>query len=276
MSTTGTPGSGSSITEELRRRRKALGWTLQEVGTRAQLSVAQLSLIERGQRQPSIRSWGRIRQVLGIAEALPREAWGREVGEITEDLVATLGACLAAVRQATLAELAEASTASIAEVRLALRRLAERVEPVGMQVLDDGNAVQLAPLSRFGPAVRQLTEPRRHPGLTPDQAEVLAIVIAEGMATRSHIEHVRGFSQSRIGPEGVTMIPRDCSETLALLVSGRLLAAERDDNAQGRPNIYRPTTHLLQAFGVQTLEELRELMAITKPPGAPDLWIASA
>ena len=94
------------------------------------------------------------------------------------------------------------------------------------------------------------------------------------MATRSHIEDVRGFSQSRIGPEGVTTIPRDCSETLALLVSCGLLAAERDEGAQGRPNVYRPTPQLLQAFGVQTLKELREGMGITKPSGAPDLWVA--
>ena len=274
MSTASMPGPGPSLTEDLRRRRTALGWTLEGVANRAQVSVAQLSLIERGKRRPSVRSWGRIRQVLGIAEPLPREAWERKVGEVTEELVATLGASLAAVRQATLAELAEAAGASIAEVRLALHRLAGRVEPAGMQVLDDGNAVQLAPLSRFGPAVRQVTEPRRHPGLTPDQAEVLAIVIAEGMATRSHIEDVRGFSQSRVGPAGVIMIPRDCSETLALLVSRGLLAAERDDNAQGRPNVYRPTPLLLQAFDVQTLEELRAGMGITKPAGASDLWVA--
>ena len=131
--------------------------------------MALLSLIERGRRQPSVRSWGRIRTALGIAEPLPREAWEREVGEITEELVAALGACLVAVRQATLAELAEALGASITEVRLALRRLAERVEPAGMQLLDDGNAVQLASLSRFGAAVRQLTEPRRQPGLPPSR-----------------------------------------------------------------------------------------------------------
>jgi chromosome segregation and condensation protein ScpB len=114
--------------------------------------------------------------------------------------------------------------------------------------------------------VRQLTKPRRHPGLTPDQAEVLAIAIAGGMATRSHIEDIRGLSQSRVSPERVTMIPGDCSETLALLISGELLAAKRDDNAQGRPNVYRPTPQLLQAFGVQTLEELCERMGITQPP----------
>ncbi len=72
----------------------------------------------------------------------------------------------------------------------------------------------------------------------------------------------------------MTSIPRDGSETLALLVSRGLLAAERDEGAQGRPNVYRPTPELLQAFGVQTLEELREGMGITKPSGAPDLGVA--
>jgi hypothetical protein len=58
--------------------------------------------------------------------------------------VAALGACLATVRSATLAELAEATGATISEVRLALRRLADQLEPAGMQVLDDGSHVQLA------------------------------------------------------------------------------------------------------------------------------------
>jgi hypothetical protein len=35
----------------------------------------------------------------------------------------------------------------------------------------------------------------------------------------------------------------------------------------------RPTPQLLQAFGVQTLEELREAMGITKPAGTPDPWV---
>ena len=121
------------------------------------------------------------------------------------------------------------------------------------QVLDDGNAVQLVPLSRFGSAARQLIEPLRRPGLTPDQAEILAVVIAEGMATHSHIEDVRGFSQSRVGPEGVTASPRDCSETLALLVSRGLLAAELDDDRlaeaaryPGRNLTYYPRTRVIK------------------------------
>lgn len=75
-------------------------------------------------------------------------------------------------------------------------------------------------------------------------------------------------------PGGRDHYPADCSETLALLVSRGLLAADRDEGAQGRPNVYRPTPQLLQAFGVQMLEELREGMGITKPSGAPDLCVA--
>ena len=47
--------------------------------------------------------------------------------EISDELVATLGACVAAVRSASLAELAAATGVSISDVRLALRRLAEQL-----------------------------------------------------------------------------------------------------------------------------------------------------
>jgi hypothetical protein len=76
---------------------------------------------------PSEPCVGRIRQTLGITEPLPEEAWRQQPREISDELVATLGACLAAARQATLAELGEATGVPILEVRLALRRLAKRL-----------------------------------------------------------------------------------------------------------------------------------------------------
>jgi transcriptional regulator with XRE-family HTH domain len=158
--------AGSTVAEELRRRRPALGWTLEQVAEQAQVSVGMLSLIETGKRRPSLKSWSRIRQTLGISEPLPEEAWRQQPAEISDELVATLGACLAAVRSASLAELAEASGVSIYEVRLPLRRLAEQLEDSGMQVLDDGSQVQLAPVRRFHGAVRQLVQPERLPRLT--------------------------------------------------------------------------------------------------------------
>src|SRR2546425_10840617 len=98
-----------TVAEQLRRRRTALGWTLEQVAEQAQVSVGMLSLIETGKRRPSLRSWERIRQTLGITEPLPEEAWRQQPREISDELVASLGACLAAVRSGTLAELAEAT-----------------------------------------------------------------------------------------------------------------------------------------------------------------------
>jgi hypothetical protein len=86
--------------------------------------------------------------------------------------------------QATLAELAEATGVTISDVRLALRRLAYQLKPAGMQVLDDGSRVQLAAERRFHRAVAHLLQPEQQPRLTQEQAEVLAIVIADGMCPR--------------------------------------------------------------------------------------------
>src|ERR1700732_450024 len=115
------PDAPATLAEELRRRRTALGWTLEQVAEQAHVSVGMLSLIETGKRRPSLKSWGRIRQTLGITEPLPKEAWRQQPREISDELIATLGACMAAVRSATLAELAQATGQSISDVRLALR-----------------------------------------------------------------------------------------------------------------------------------------------------------
>jgi chromosome segregation and condensation protein ScpB len=154
--------------------------------------------------------------------------------------------------------------ASIAEVRLGLRRLADHLEPAGMQALDDGAHVQLAPAKPFHEAVAQSVQPERLPRLTQEMAEVLAVVIMEGVATRRRIEEVRGAASLSIGPEGPVSLPRDRSETLALLVSRGLLAAERDDHATGRPLVYRPTPRLLQLLGVETLEEAKQSLGAAR------------
>jgi hypothetical protein len=70
-----------------------------------------------------------------------------------------------------------------------------------------------------------------------------------------------GVSES-IGLEGPVSLSRDSSETLALLVSRGLLEADRDDHANGRPLVYRPTPGLLQLLGAETLEEARMKMRV--------------
>jgi transcriptional regulator with XRE-family HTH domain len=60
------------------------------VAEQAQVSVGMLSLIETGKRRPSLKSWGRIRQTLGITEPLPEEAWRQQPRESSDELVASL------------------------------------------------------------------------------------------------------------------------------------------------------------------------------------------
>jgi hypothetical protein len=89
------------------------------------------------------------------------------------------------------------------------------------------------------------------------------------MASRRRIEEVRGAAQLSIGPDGPVLRPRDSSETLAVLLSRGLLAAERDDHAMGRPLVYRPTPRLLQLLGAETLEEARGRMGVQEDYGSP-------
>src|SRR5256714_1499156 len=81
----------ATVAEELRRRRTALGWTLEQVAEQAQVSVGMLSLIETGKRRPSLRSWERIRGGLGISEPLPEEAWRQQPREISDQFAARRG-----------------------------------------------------------------------------------------------------------------------------------------------------------------------------------------
>jgi transcriptional regulator with XRE-family HTH domain len=43
-----------TVAEQLRRRRSALGWTLEQLAEQAQVSVGMLSLIETGKRRPQL------------------------------------------------------------------------------------------------------------------------------------------------------------------------------------------------------------------------------
>src|SRR2546425_8680841 len=118
------------------------------------------------------------------------------------------------------------------------------------------------PIGAFTAPSATWSSPQQLSRLSQEQAEVLAIVISDGMATRRRIEEVRGAATVSIGPEGPVSLPRDSSETLALLLSRGLLCAERDDHATGRPLVYRPTPRLLQLLGAETLEEARQRMGV--------------
>jgi transcriptional regulator with XRE-family HTH domain len=100
-----------------------------------------------------------------LAEELRR--WRTALGWTLEQVAAqaaTLGACLAAVRQATLAELASAASVSIGEVRLGLRARSR-------QPLDGAE----------GPV-----------SLPRDSSATLALLVSRGLLSAEKGEHATG------------------------------------------------------------------------------------
>lgn len=75
------------------------------------------------------------------------------------------------------------------------------------------HACPAGPEKHLHDVVARLVQLQQLPQLTQEQAEVLAIVIADGMATRRRIEKVRGAAQLSIRPEGPVSLLRDSSET---------------------------------------------------------------
>jgi chromosome segregation and condensation protein ScpB len=234
----------ADIATELRRRRRSLRLTLQDVAHQAGVHVSHVSLVERGRRTPSLDVLARLRGALGIVDPLPAEVRTPRADPPPDDAVAKLGACLAAGGRLPIADLARLTGLTGGEVRHGLRLLSDVLGAAGMQVTDDGAEAQLTP-RRDLPFEEDLAELGEPVGPSPSapQMEILAIAVADGVTTRRRIEELRGV---------------DSAEAIANLVERGLLARAQDDVAPGRPLLYRPTTRLLQLFGVETMEELQE------------------
>jgi hypothetical protein len=88
-----------------------------------------------------------------------------------------------------------------------------------------------------------------------------------GHGHRRRIEEIRGAAQLSIGTKGPVSLPRDSSETLALVLSRGLPCAERDDHANGRPLVYGPTPRVVQLLGAETLDEARGRLGVPADTG---------
>jgi hypothetical protein len=119
--------------------------------------------------------------------------------------------------------------------------------------LDDGAHVQLAPEKRFHDAVAQLVQPLRLPRLTQEQAEVLVIVIADGMATRRRIEEVRGAATLSVGQEGQSRCPATARRCRPCCSHG-VCSARRGTIMPPGDRCLWPTPRLLQLLGAERLE----------------------
>ncbi|MDQ2959807.1 MAG: SMC-Scp complex subunit ScpB, partial [Candidatus Dormibacteraeota bacterium] len=210
-------------------------------------SCTVLCEVERGRRVPSLRTYGRLRDGLGLTAPSAALLERKVVAvPLEERHLATLAACIVTAGGAALADLASALGVSIPAVREGLYAVGERLAHVGLSVVDDGTHVRVAPLTFARDAVAAVTSVETVGRLTDEQVQVISVVGWAGSATRRRIEEVRG---------------EDCETVLRRMVSAGLVSATRDEATEHAPNVYQLTAKALGALGYPTLESFQAWLA---------------
>ncbi len=248
----------TTLARELRERRALLGLSQAALSKASGVSRTVINKIEAGARVPSVRTYARLREALGL-EAPAASLIGQRLPQrLEESHLTALCAAIVVTQTATLADLASALDLSIPAIRENLDAVVERLRPVGFWLTDDGGSVRLWPLPGTPTdVVRTLTTVEEDTDPSAEQLEILTIVAFFGQADRSLIE------RCRTGEDSASLLDR--------MTRRGLLAKVRSDRGAGGPNVYRVTTKALQAAGFATVEAMRA--AVVQQVGATQLTL---
>ena len=123
------------------------------------------------------------------------------------------------------------------------------LENRGLMLRRIEDRLQLCSRPMYAEAARRVTESRRAATLSPAALEVLTIVAYRQPVTRAFIDQLRGV---------------DSGGTLAGLAEKQLIEEARRLEVPGRPILYRTTGRFLQAFALESLDDLPALPALTE------------
>ena len=123
------------------------------------------------------------------------------------------------------------------------------LENRGLMLRHIGDRLQLCSRPMYAEAARRVTESRRAATLSPAALEVLTIVAYRQPVTRAFIDQLRGV---------------DSGGTLAGLAEKQLIEEAGRLEVPGRPILYRTTERFLQAFALESLDDLPALPALTE------------
>ena len=234
------------VAQELRSRRLALDLTVRQAAKRAEVTAAMISEIERGVRVPSVATWAKLRQRLGIEAPLAVLTRSQAPTDVLDVHLVRLAACLiGSSGRARLPDLGQALGLPAAAVREQLPLVAPRLAACGFG-MTDGLEVRLEPFDGCNLPLQTLgavLQERHRRVLSEEAVVVLTYIGWHGEATRREIERFRG-------EESETLLGR--------LLDADLVAAVRDDSQLGRPNRYRLTVNGLRTLGAASPEDLRE------------------
>ena len=123
------------------------------------------------------------------------------------------------------------------------------LENCGLMLRRIEDRLQLCSRPMYAEAARRVTESRRAATLSPAALEVLTIVAYRQPVTRAFIDQLRGV---------------DSGGTLAGLAEKQLIEEAGRLEVPGRPILYRTTGRFLQAFALESLDDLPALPALTE------------
>ena len=121
-------------------------------------------------------------------------------------------------------------------------------EQRGLMLRRIADKLQLCWRPMYAEAVRRVTETRKNASLSPAALEVLTIIAYRQPVTRAFIDQLRGV---------------DSGGTLSSLAEKQMIEEAGRLEVPGRPILYRTTEHFLQAFALESLDDLPALPAFT-------------
>ena len=122
------------------------------------------------------------------------------------------------------------------------------LENRGLMLRRIEDRLQLCSRPMYAEAARRVTESRRAATLSPAALEVLTIIAYRQPVTRAFIDQLRGV---------------DSGGTLSSLAEKQMIEEAGRLEVPGRPILYRTTEHFLQAFALESLDDLPALPAFT-------------
>lgn len=167
--------------------------------------------------------------------------------QLESTLEAVLFAAGDAVSIDRLCEVLELPRETVLE---AVRELSSRYdfEQRGLMLRRIADKLQLCSRPMYAEAVRRVTETRKNASLSPAALEVLTIIAYRQPVTRAFIDQLRGV---------------DSGGTLSSLAEKQMIEEAGRLEVPGRPILYRTTEHFLQAFALESLDDLPALPAFT-------------
>jgi chromosome segregation and condensation protein ScpB len=250
MTQESTADIGADVAREIAARLRALDWSVSELSRQSGVSREVISGVLNGRRVPSVRSYERLRRSLGLLPSAARLTRPAPPADLYEEHISRLAACVVVSRSVLLADLSDATGVAIAAVREGLPKVQDRLIPVGLRLVTDGDEVTVMPQAHCAEALERLGQVIVDRELTPEALEILGAVALHTEATREQVEVARG---------GV-----DCASLLHRLTERGYLQAAFGESGRGRPLRYRLTTKAVSVLGYSSLEQLQQVLATVR------------